>query len=330
MKKMGLLSAALALLGASAFSQTEADFKVELTADSKGAVITGYTGAATAVNIPAVIQGMPVREIGKKAFYRKDAIISVAIPEGVTVIRENAFFHGSPIFSKLERVTLPSTLRVIEKEAFYGTALKSIVIPEGVTEIGTEAFCYCYELASIRLPSTLPIIGNKVFSCDSSFPNKVLRSIEIPEGVTEIGRETFENCIALALVTLPQSLKKIGNAAFSRTAIESITLPPKLTKIEANTFINCKNLPSIVIPEGVTDIGGAAFGGCTRLSSVTLPSTIKSIGKEAFAGCPNLTAITIPAAVVKIKFNKNSFVDCEKISLALQAQLKKLGYEDGF
>ena len=61
----------------------------------------------------------------------------VVIPEGVTVIGENAFM--------------------------FNQTLEAVIIPEGVQEICSGAFAHC-ELKAISLPSTLKTISNDAFS----------------------------------------------------------------------------------------------------------------------------------------------------------------------
>jgi hypothetical protein len=156
----------LFILGAvTVFAQTEADFKVGLTNDYAGAIIIKYIGAVSAVNIPATIQGFPVREIGAEAFKGNNAIISVVIPEGVTVIQgsENPYVGAFKGCEKLAQVTLPSTLKSIGAVAFMFCPVKSIVIPEGITQIGHSAFRSCEALTSVTLPSTIKEIGEWAF-----------------------------------------------------------------------------------------------------------------------------------------------------------------------
>jgi hypothetical protein len=88
------------------------------------------------------------------------------------------------------------------------------------------------------------------------------------------------------------------------------------------------NITSVVIPEGVITVRG--FDTCTNLTSVTLPSTISEIGNTAFIRCSSLQTLNIPESITKIKFGFSAFVDCPKLSLATQAQLRQLGYTDGF
>jgi hypothetical protein len=294
MKKL-ILSALCMVLCTTIFAQTETDFTVELTKDGEGVVITGYTGTATAVKIPAAIQGMPVREIGGSgkgggytgAFSYK-SITSIVIPEGVTIIREESFEHNN----KLTQVTLPSTLQIIERRAFYfNTMLKSIIIPEGVTEIGAGAFDNCSSLASITLPKSLVKLGH------SAFVSSAITSITLPPNLTRIAGTTFWNCKKLVSIIIPEGVTEIGDSY-----------------------------------EGGG--GRGAFDDCTALTSVTLPSTIKKIGNSAFSGCSALTTVTIPDTVENIEMSdilyNAPFEGCKNINLVSQARLKKVGYKGSF
>ena len=242
-----------------ACSLANAGFTVEDTEDGRGVVITGYTGKATELKIPAKIQGKPVRGIRESAFEGKKTITSVEIPEGVTVILYAAFND-----MRLVHVTLPSTLRIINSWAFaYNGRLKSMIIPEGVTRIGEGAFSYCPSLASVTLPQSLTTLGNSAFMSTAitaiTLPPKLtivdgwfygckkLTSIDIPEGVTEIARLSFTNCTALTSVTLPSTIKMIGEDAFvGCSALTTITIPNSVKEIDMawfnNPFAGCSNL----------------------------------------------------------------------------------------
>ena len=52
-------------------------------------------------------------------------------------------------------------------------------------------------------------IGEGAFSGCSS-----LKSISIPDGVTEIGSSAFQNCSALKSITIPNGVTKIGERTF--------------------------------------------------------------------------------------------------------------------
>ena len=119
--------------------------------------------------------------------------------------------------------------------------------------------------------------------------------IVIPENVTydgviysvsEIGFAAFKGCY-LKSITIPNSVTEICETAFMDcTGLASITIPNSVTKIGRQVFKGCTGLTSITIPNSVTEIGGGAFSGCAGLTSVTIPNTVTFIGLDAFDGTP--------------------------------------------
>ena len=120
---------------------------------------------------------------------------------------------------------------------------------------------YSSQIARVSLPEGLTNI------CDDAFENcSNLQSIIIPNTVTSIGREAFDQCTSLKQVTLGNAVETIGSAAFGSTAITSITLPSSVTSIEDYAFSYCKKLTEITIPGSVSSIGNCAFLSCEQLS----------------------------------------------------------------
>ena len=60
-------------------------------------------------------------------------------------------------------IRLPAGLRVIEEEAFAGTALKAVHLPERVREIGSRAFAGIQALRFVYIPQSVERIGEQVF-----------------------------------------------------------------------------------------------------------------------------------------------------------------------
>ncbi|MBO4877685.1 MAG: leucine-rich repeat protein [Ruminococcus sp.] len=112
------------------------------------------------IRIPPDIGGIPVIRICEGAFEGNDHITSVIIPEGVAEIGYFAFDNCY----KLTDVSLPSSLRIIGKDAFCGCAgLEAMIIPDGVTDIGVEAFLDCFNLKEVSIPASVTTIGRDVF-----------------------------------------------------------------------------------------------------------------------------------------------------------------------
>ena len=101
-----------------------------------------------------------VSEIGEDVFYCCNALNSMTIPEGITVLTGSVFGNCT----SLESVTLPSTLEAIGSGCFYNClALENITIPESVNTINDNAFFNCPSLTSIALSSNVQQIGDYAF-----------------------------------------------------------------------------------------------------------------------------------------------------------------------
>ena len=122
-----------------------------------------------------------------------------------------------------------------------------------------------------------------------AFQRKLIRSVVIPEGVTEIHGGAFEFCIRLASVKLPSSLTFIGTSAFSGcTSLESIYIPQNVTEIGMSAFNNCSSLKNINFPSKLTTIGMWAFSDCDSLENIPLPNGIKNIESYIFKDCDKI------------------------------------------
>ena len=253
---------------------------------------------------------------------------------------------------KEKNVVIPKGVTEIGADAFTNcTYIESVVIPEGVTKIRSDssssyegAFSGCVKLKKVTLPKTMKIIGTRAFlECKS------LESIELSNGVTEIGKAAFYGCSKLKKVELPVTIKTIGSHAFEECEsleqikipegvkkllgtfegcrkLKSVTLPKTLETIESDAFRFCSSLESVVIPEGVTKIGNFAFDGCIKLKKVTLPKTLKTIGTSAFEECESLEQVKIPKGVTQIY--GGAFEGCRKLkSVTLPKTLKTLRFD---
>ena len=102
-----------------------------------------------------------------------------------------------------------------------------------------------------------------------------ITSVVVGEGITRIGTEAFGSSYSAGIldnlrnVSLPSTLKEIGNNAFRNSAITSVTLPSSLEVIGSGVFYGTK-LTSIHIPASVSTIGSmwSPYGG--SLETVTV------------------------------------------------------------
>ncbi|MBQ2520038.1 MAG: leucine-rich repeat protein [Paludibacteraceae bacterium] len=163
-------------------------------------------------------------------------------------------------------------------------------------------------IKSVILPNGLTNLGDYAFAdCIN------LGSITIPSSVTSIGDRAFNDCSGLTFVTIPNSIMSIGKGAFEHcTGLSSIEIPNSITSIEENVFLGCTGLTSVTIPNSVTSIGGFAFYGCAGLTSIEIPNSVTSIGSSTFSYCSSLTSIVIPSSVTSI--GDGAFSRCTGLS----------------
>ena len=146
--------------------------------------------------------------------------------------------------------------------------------------------------------SEYTIIDGIIYTSDlktviAGCPN--LDKVVIPEGVTIIEEEAFEDCMLTSL-KLPDSLTALRQAAFMDCEqLRTVELGSGVNKICHDAFAGCKSLESIIIPPQVEGIEDYAFS-CSGLKSVELNSGLRYIENNAFFGTP-MTDIVLPEGV---------------------------------
>ena len=153
--------------------------------------------------------------------------------------------------------------------------------------------------------------SGEYYSGDIVIPSSVTYN-SVTYIVTSIGYRAFYYCDGLTSVTIPNSVKSIGDGAFAYCPLTSVTIPNSVTSIGEYAFRGCTGLTSVTIGNSVTSIGDEAFNGCSGLTSVAIPNSVTSIGKYAFADCSGLTSVTIPSSVTSI--GNGAFDDCDGLT----------------
>ena len=145
--------------------------------------------------------------IAADAFKDQTDLLSIAIPDSVTTIGDNAFRSCSNLTS----CTLPNNTNftVIPTRCFRQSGLTSIEIPDSVTEIGNEAFYVANNLSSCTLPD------------NTNF--------------TKINKKAFEQT-GLTSITIPTTVTTLVTECFKDTKLTSITIPDSVTTIESGAF----------------------------------------------------------------------------------------------
>ena len=216
-----------------------------------------------------------------KLYVNGELIRDLVVPEGVTVIGDNAFTG----YDGLHSLTIPAGVENIGNSAFSNSnGLNSVAIAEGVRSIGDHAFAWCRHLPSVTIPGSVASIGDSAFhQCEE------LVSLTLGDGVKKIGKEAFRECEKLCSVEIPGSVEEVGKGAFTY----------------------CRALASVKIGDGVRSIGDEAFEYCDSLSQVSIPDSVGSLGDSVFFVCEGLKHVRMPAGITAV--SENMFRDCEKL-----------------
>ena len=295
--------------------------------------ITRYSGVSTSLDIPSEIDGRTVNAIGANAFAGA-SLSSITIPETVTAIGAGAFLN-----TNLTWVKVPASVTEIGEKAFgYDADGKPIsgftlcVAPGSAAETYAKANGFALEYftdAGLRYEILTDAETAEKYVSIIAYDGTDSQMI-IPEklqniSVTEIGYRAFFGNEVITGVTLPSTLKRVGDRAFMYTNVAAIDLPSGLEIIAEGAFAQMPNLTSINIPGGVKELPYMVFAQDANLSSVTLNSGLETIGSDVFSGCASLTSLTLPDTVKAL--GECTFQNCTNLaSINFPAGLTEIPY----
>lgn len=239
------------------------------------------------LELPSEINGKPVTHIKKHTVDEPYNVDKLILPDKLVSIDDYAFESLSPV----NDVVIPDTLKetgiyvfkntkhqwyknLTEEFAIVGDGLlikyngehndfyfedskTDITIPEGVKSIGGSVFANMY-ITSVKLPSTLEIIGDSAFC--GNFP---LKSITVPSNVERIAYGAFSDC-GLEEVVFNEGLKVIEGKAFNGNKLKEVTLPKSLVDLYSYAFAGLEP------PQTVTFLGTPASCDFTGLEETTI------------------------------------------------------------
>lgn len=231
---------------------------------------------------------------------------------------------GCSGLTKLSEVVLPSTVKEVEDNAFYGCSMLSNISLTNVETIGSRAFYLCAKLTSLSLDKVKEI-GYLAFSMDiydnpraTTGISGGLISVSMPK-VTDLGGCAFSGCSQLKYVSIPNATS-VGAYAFANCIKLSTMDLSNVKELGEGVFYNIGYanvyLRSILLSDELENIPRYCFYGCKNLSDLTLPKSLKSIGYEAI---PYLASeVIIPEGVTSIGYG--NFTNTSSITIPSTAQ----------
>ncbi|MBQ8511201.1 MAG: leucine-rich repeat protein, partial [Clostridia bacterium] len=181
--------------------------------------------------------------------------------------------------------------------------------------------------------------------------SQYITSINVGDGISNIGDRAFLDQYNAVSVKLPDSLERIGDAAFwCCESLTSITIPASVYEICDNAFVANKSMTEYVVeadnehyqvvagalcrdegrflmfypvgntveyydvPAGVVEINGCAYE-YNHFTYVTIPAGVEHIYNDAFALSDTLEQVIISTTVCDI--GDRVFADCPKLTYAI-------------
>lgn len=283
------------------------------------------------LEIPAVLDGKPVRAIGELSFstYPRpdiyDEITSIVIPEGVIEIERYAF----SCLSNVRSLVLPDSILFIDKGAFADMEnILNITLGKNnpvyhctnncLIETATKTLIYGGKFRDIPTDGSVTSIGAYAYvDC------RGVRRLHIPDFITSVGSWSFKNCRNVTDLYIPDGLIPESHSFYDTLErVESINVGKnnRVYHADGNCLIETASKKLILgcnnsrIPAdgSVETILHMAFYRCMGLKEIDVPESVTEIGQAAFFQCVSLRSVRLHAGLKLI--NNRAFCKCRSLS----------------
>lgn len=186
--------------------------------------------------------------------------------------------------------------------AFEGSNITTTdenLLPDSLTKLGNYAFSHCNNITIIKIPNKVTTIPTQCFEECSN-----LETVYLHDSINTLGTYLFWNCKKLNNVHIPTAVTAIPGGCFiGCSSLENVELPPNLKTIDMKAFENT-SVKHVVLPNTVYHLSTDAYSNCKQLESFTFGTEIQRIGGSStnqsttgttpFAGCVRLSKINCP------------------------------------
>lgn len=248
--------------------------------------------------------------------------------------------------SSIRSINVSEGVTHVGSYCFSVTAAKTAFISSSVISIGDAAFLSCPYLENATISYGVKTIGFSAFAYSG------LKSITLPDSITEMKMYCFQECENLESVVISNNVSRLyGKTFYECTNLKTVAFGKKTTYLSESVFWGCTALESVyyggtlkdwcsiyistetgnplayadklylngelvpaelVIPDTCSSIRQYAFYGASFIESVVLPPSVASVDDSAFESCINLKTINIPAKVKSI--NSHAFENCNNLT----------------
>lgn len=194
-------------------------------------------------------------------------------------------------------------------DGFAGTDIESVDFSEASIKMivslfssTTGTFEGCTKLKTVTLPDTVTQFYSQTFkNCTA------LEEINIPKSIQVIQPQEFLGCSSLKTVDFRgTSVVRICDEAFKDcTSLASVYWgEPKNLSIDAYAFQDCTNLETVDCSKtNISSIENYAFYNCSKLKKIDLSSsTMEQTGQSIFRACTSLEEVILPKTLKEINY----------------------------
>ncbi|MBE6720411.1 MAG: hypothetical protein E7571_07135 [Ruminococcaceae bacterium] len=245
------------------------------TTDEDGNVYRGLFKDAY-VDLTAYVRHV---RFGPKARYIREMKLSDIKNLESVEFEEGNLEQIGKLFSgcNISEITLPSSLKDIAANEFYGCGAQKIDISKTNIEVlPTQSFASTGNQRTLKLNDKIRQVDDYAF-CESG-----IKSIDFPNTLNWIGGYAFSKADIESLDLSKTDIRSIEAYTFFYSKLKSIKLNNKISLIGMHAFTNTE-IESIIVPSSVKKIDTSAFSGTSKLKEITLVNT-ESIGGYAFQG----------------------------------------------
>ena len=218
----------------------------------------------------------------RRGMFKYALLINFKGFENINIIEDEGFY-GTHFKSKKDRNLDLTNITFLGCGAFSNSNIEKVFIP--ITVELSEMLFESSQLSKVTFEKGF-FLDNIPLRCFSNLKN--LKKITLPRSIKTIGESAF-SCTNLEKINL-EYVKHIKELAFNLTKLESVNLR-NLEKMGSKAFMNCQNLTKVYMGNNKLEkIPDEAFFVDRNLSDIKLSKNTKIIGREAFKDCKSLSS----------------------------------------
>ena len=251
--------------------------------------------------------------IPPRAFQKNTTITKIILPNTL----ERTYLHAFSMMTNLTylgttegNLHFPASMKIMGEGMVYQDAKLSgsLTLPASLEAIGSSCFYQSGITGDVVIPGNVNIVTNTDINNGehkpsvSIFNGTRISSLTFEDGITKISNSFARGCESLTSVTIPASVKTIGEDAFHGTSLTAYPEMAGVTEVGNSAFRELKSAITgeIELKNGVS-YGGRVFLGDTINGNVTVNSNSVDVNifeNTIINGNLTINSETVPSGAI--------------------------------